>query len=364
MLRANRSALRLMGRRLGSDISLHVAMEDEPRFLPGNGGTRWLQYDSEANAVADAYALCEHMRFKHRLYQTGFRGAKVVVRGPVDSGHRPVVRQGLAGLLQDLDGELYTGCDLNTGPEDMEWVRQRSRFVLAALDSPVDASTATGLGVVASFRGAMAAPQLRFDVNQALVHGVGATGSAVADALVAAGLQVYTVDAVPGRASRPGCIDISDDPRWFERPMDVFFPCSSSRLVHAFMAERLRCRLVVSAANDPLTEGAERVLDRRGIRWIPDPVSNAGAVIVDSIEQYGGREWQAARSDEVYRFVSDQIEARTQELVTGTEAGQLKERVELFADRSREEPVGRAFYAESRPGRRAARSEAFERRAS
>lgn len=352
MLQAPRTRFQVETRRIGSGLSLTVAMEAEPRFRPGNGGTRFLPYASDGEAIADAYTLCQHMRFKHRLYDTGFRGAKLVARGEVTPQTKRVLLQSLVQVLDEFGGELFTGCDLNTGREDMEWVGLRSPYVLAALQSPVDASTATGRGVAASYFGAVRALRAQGfeDPTSALVHGCGATGRVVAERLVRAGLAVYTVDRVPERADVPGCINVSDDPDWCGRTFDLLFPCSISRLVTFPIAQRLRCRLVVSAANDPMTEAAEAELDRRGITWIPDPVSNAGAVIVDSVEHHAAREWRAASPEEVYRFVADRIEEVTEQIVAQARARglSLKQAVESFADRGCAVPIGRHFHA-SRP---------------
>ncbi|MEM9693805.1 MAG: glutamate dehydrogenase [Myxococcota bacterium] len=354
MLRTTRSRFHVETRRLTDELSLSIALDSAPRFRPANGGTRFLPYASAGEAVADAYALCQHMRFKHNLYDTGFRGAKLVARGPVTADNKRALLDGIVDALHDYEGELYTGCDLNTTREDMERVGDRSPFVLAALGSEVDASAATGRGVAASFLSAVQEMTKveRWELSEpksAMVHGCGATGSVVARALVDAGLDVYTLDLDARRADIPGCTNISDDPHWFEREVDALLPCSMSRLIDAPVASRLRCRLIVAAANDPLTEAAEATCDQRGIAWLPDPVSNAGAVIVDSVEHYAPHHWEVARAEEVYQFVEERTAEVTGQVIHEAvrRDASLRDVVESFADRACATPVGTHFYAAS-----------------
>jgi hypothetical protein len=49
-------------------------------------------------------------------------------------------------------------------------------------------------------------------------------------------------------------------------------------------ADRLRCRLVVEAANGPTTPGAEALLPARGVRVVLDVLANAGGVCVSYFE--------------------------------------------------------------------------------
>lgn len=355
MLSATRSEMQLLARRVAPGASIFVAMEGRgggPADGPANGGMRLLPYLSDGEAVADAYALCQHMRIKHRLYGTGFRGAKVVVRGSTEAGAKAVLLGKVAEVLQELKGQLYTGCDLNTTRDDMRALATQAPYVLAALDSGVDASRATGEGVIASLLGALEVLEgTELDAPQRfLVHGCGATGGVVARRLRDAGAQVFTVDAKPGRAAIPGCIDVSEHPDWASLPVDVLMPCSMSRLVDAEVAKKTSAKLVIGAANDSMTEEAQTILDQREIRWVPDPVSNAGAVVVDSVEHFSPDAWRGADPESIYAFVAEQIRALTRKLLLRSMKSRapLKEVVEAAAQEARHlQPLGRAFGVEA-----------------
>jgi leucine dehydrogenase len=68
--------------------------------------------------------------------------------------------------------------------------------------------------------------------------------------------------------------------------VDVVAPCAVGGVITPEVAERLRAWAVCGAANNilggPTTAAAaeaERVLAERGILWVPDVISSAGAVI-------------------------------------------------------------------------------------
>jgi glutamate dehydrogenase (NAD(P)+) len=70
--------------------------------------------------------------------------------------------------------------------------------------------------------------------------------------------------------------------------------------------DRLRAKLVVSGANIPATEEAERRLHERGVLQVPDFIANAGGVICASVEYHGGSEPQALAT------IEEKIRANTE----------------------------------------------------
>ena len=65
------------------------------------------------------------MSAKHKTYNTGFAGAKVVCAAdkPVadwTAADRETLLEATASLLEELDGAMYTGCDMNTTPAMMQ----------------------------------------------------------------------------------------------------------------------------------------------------------------------------------------------------------------------------------------------------
>ena len=63
-------------------------------------------------------------------------------------------------------------------------------------------------------------------------------------------------------------------------------------------------------ALDARRQDAGCYLRRRGIRVLPDPLVNAGAVIADSIERFSPDAWDGAGANDVYAFVRQEVRQR------------------------------------------------------
>jgi len=328
-------------------LSVWVVGELGGEGPPANGGTRLWHYPSRGHGLREAHMLASRMSAKHALYGTGFRGGKIVAHAeePLDAV-KPRLLEVLAQLLDELGGRMMTGCDLNVTGADMAALARRSPYVLAAVDSPVDASAATAHGVVGSFlsaardlghrRGAV--------LRRVLVHGVGAVGRTVAERLAANGFEVLTIDRDLDRASVPGCRPLSPSEAWWTVPQDATVLCSASGLVDAAIAGELTTQLLVSATNGPFRDRVAReALAARGALVLPDHLSNVGAVLVDSIEHHCPDAWHRAEADDVYRFVESVVAAQTGAFLHLRDAGVDETAALAWLGRRQDRPAGLLF---------------------
>lgn len=69
-----------------------------------------------------------------------------------------------------------------------------------------------------------------------------------------------------------------------EKECDILIPAAMEGQITLDNAERIQTRLIVEAANGPVTYGADEVLNKRGVVIIPDAFANAGGVIVSYFE--------------------------------------------------------------------------------
>ena len=82
----------------------------------------------------------------------------------------------------------------------------------------------------------------------------------------------------------PGASYISDGASVLEANCDILIPAALEGVIHRENAGGIQARLIVEAANGPVTAGADMILRERGIVIIPDMYANAGGVTVSYFE--------------------------------------------------------------------------------
>ncbi|WP_179381329.1 Glu/Leu/Phe/Val family dehydrogenase [Jannaschia marina] len=76
----------------------------------------------------------------------------------------------------------------------------------------------------------------------------------------------------------------ADGPTALEDSCDLLIPAALEGAIHAKNAERINARLIVEAANGPVTFEADRILQENGVVILPDLFANAGGVTVSYFE--------------------------------------------------------------------------------
>jgi len=276
---------------------------------PALGGVRLWTYDRAQDAVLDVLRLARAMSYKNAAAGLPLGGGKGVIAlpagAPALSGRaRTAALLDFADVVAALGGRYLTAEDVGMTAKDMATIARGTEHVTGlsrARGGSGDPSPLTAIGVEAAIETTCARlfGSRSLAARSIAVVGLGHVGARLAERLARAGAQLLLADVDSGKralAERLGA-------RWtmparaLTAKVDVLSPCALGGVLSAAIVPRLRCRAIVGAANNQLTEEpVAQLLHRRGILWAPDYVVNAGGVINLAVElRPGGYDPAAAR---------------------------------------------------------------------
>ncbi len=284
---------------------------------PYKGGIR---YHPDAD-LDEVRALASLMTWKTALVDIPFGGAKGGVQ--CDARAMSVAeRERLTRRFTQQIGYVLgvnrdiPAPDVNTDAQTMAWMMDAysSRYGYTpaiVTGKPVELGGSLGREA-ATGRGCLfcleeAAADLGIDLESATitVQGFGNVGSWFARLAAEAGYRVVAVSDVGGAIYDPSGLDVHavlkhvresgsvvgtrdtealTNEDLLELDVDVLVPAALDGVVNRGNADRIRARLVVEAANHPVTPAADDILHGAGTTVIPDILANAGGVTVSYFE--------------------------------------------------------------------------------
>jgi glutamate dehydrogenase (NAD(P)+) len=221
--------------------------------------------------------------------------------------------------------------DVNTDAQTMAWMMDAysSRYGYTPaivtgkpveLGGSLGREAATGRGCVYCLEEAAKDVGIDLEGATVAVQGFGNVGSWFARLVVELGCTVvavsdvnggvYNVDGLDVHAlvrhdtesgsvvDAPGTEAITNE-ELLELDVDVLVPAALDGVVNQGNADRIRARVVLEAANHPVTPGADDVLHESGKLVIPDILANAGGVTVSYFE------W--AQNIQQFRWEEDRV---------------------------------------------------------
>lgn len=272
-------------------IEMIIAIDSTARG-PALGGCRWCLYPDASAARSDAIALARAMTRKASLARLPLGGGKAVVFGDPKSRTREQLLA-FGELVQSLGGRYITAADMGTGAQEMLVISETTPHVVGlpvARGGCGEPSPHTALGVFSALERALRHSNLTIRGARVAVQGAGSVGAALIHQLLEAGAEVMAADSDPAAvAVLPREVERVTPDEILTRPCEVLAPCGPASAIDLAVTERLACRIVCGAANNPLA-GAEvsQRLAERGILYVPDFLANAGGLIHLSVALEGG----------------------------------------------------------------------------
>jgi len=284
---------------------------------PQKGGIR---YHPEVD-LNEVRALAELMTWKTALVNIPFGGAK----GGVTCDPSSMSKWELERLTRRFISKIalilgpyrdIPAPDMNTNAQVMAWMmdeygRKHGHTPAVVTGKPVELGgskgreQATGRGVSIVALQAAAQSGVPLDGARVVIQGFGNVGSFAARYLHEAGCRIVALSDQFGGVRCPDGIDVgaahahmhqhrkleglpgttpisNDDMLLLE--CDLLVPAAVGGVINSSNAERLRCRLIIEAANAPTSARADAILERREVPVIPDILANAGGVTVSYFE--------------------------------------------------------------------------------
>ena len=290
---------------------------------PGKGGIR---YHSEVTRE-EVISLAALMTWKCAIVNIPFGGAKGgVVCDPksLSEGElRRITRRFISELGDAIGPHIdIPAPDMYTDEQTMAWVYdtydtfhagENNRAVVTG--KPIDLGgslgrrEATGRGVVFTverFLERLKIPGLlSLHGARVVIQGFGNVGSVTANLLANEGAHVIAVSDTTGAVANVDGLDLEAVSRHkdsegtvvgtpdtltishedlFALECDILIPAAQGAAIHAGNAGTISTKLVIEAANGPITPEADAILRSAGVLVVPDILANAGGVTVSYFE--------------------------------------------------------------------------------
>lgn len=94
---------------------------------------------------------------------------------------------------------------------------------------------------------------------------------------------------------------------FFSIKCDVLIPAAMELQLCGEEANTVDCKLIVEAANGPIDLEAEKILENKGIKIIPDILANSGGVVVSYYEWLQNKNFEYLEEDVVYSKLEKQM---------------------------------------------------------
>jgi leucine dehydrogenase len=252
---------------------------------PALGGTRFMNYDSDADAIVDALRLSRGMSYKAAVAGLNLGGGKSVIIGDNKTRNRELIFRAHGRAVESLGGRYITAEDVGTSPDDMEFVLMETEHVTGIMGRSGDPSPVTAWGV---FMGIRAAAHHRYGSDEltgkrVAVQGLGHVGYYLCQYLHEAGAELIVTDIDEGRlqmvvddfgASKVGVDDI------YTAEAEIFAPCALGAVINDETLPNFNFEIISGAANNQLARTRHgQAVHEAGILYAPDYVVNAGGLI-------------------------------------------------------------------------------------
>lgn len=316
-----------------------VIVVDTTVFGRAGGGTRMLPDITTEEIIC----LARAMTYKYAILDLPVGGAKAGIWADPDIRGAPrdaIFRAFGKALKPLLEAGIGVGADLGTYSDDFAIMREGAGLPsrvwgLSSVekDGEPTANHVTGYGVVAAAKAACEFADIELRGATVAIEGFGKVGGGVARYMTEEGARVVAISTLNGTAYNEDGLDIKkllevrkksgdkavaeyeaaqhiDGGEIYFLPVDILVPGARPYVIDKNNVGRVQARVISSGANIPVTDEAVESLFQRGICFVPDFISNAGAVMSGPVAQVGGT------LDDIFRVLTEVLGQLTRDILT------------------------------------------------
>lgn len=312
---------------------------------PAKGGVR---YHQNVN-VDEVRALSAWMTFKCAVAAIPYGGGKggIVCRpremskGELERLTRTYIDKISAIISPNTD---IPAPDVGTNAQTMDWmVDEYSKLkgesvygIVTGKSIEIGGSKgrneATGRGVCFVTLEMMKKYNMKPEDCKIVIQGMGNVGSISAKLLAEEGAKIIAVSDVSCAIYNENGLDISGIYKYLdsgknlldgytgdckritnaellELPCDILIPAALENQITAENADRIKAKIVIEAANGPTSVEADEILNKKGVKVLPDILSNSGGVIVSYFE------W--VQNQQNFYWEEDDVNAKLKRQIVG-----------------------------------------------
>lgn len=303
-----------------------ILVIDSTKLGPGKGGIRMTPFVD----IPEIFRLSRAMTWKNALAELPFGGAKAGINASLsdikNKKRKEILVKSFSEKLKPIVPKMYIAApDINTGEQEMKWFFEANGNWKSVTGKPANLCMklfgksgekcgipheygATGFGVAQAT--ITAANHIGLDIKKIsiAIEGFGNVGSFTSKYLSEWGAKIIAVSDSKGVIYDFKGLDIEKlqkikkktgsvinyksgkvlpNEKIFELPVDVLIPSALPDVITKDNVNNIKAKIIVEAANIPITPEIEEILHKKGILVIPDIIANAGGVI-SSYAEYRG----------------------------------------------------------------------------